>query len=387
MIVLYLSVAADFVTDVRLVDVHEPQHLSELQLQSGDAFVERVFHPLSCSVLASIRESAALLRSSEVSLAIGFGFTMTYLSEAGEVLVPSLHPDAVSADASDVLFAGHPMAFPFESPNCVTFRWPHFWRSDDVSPVIAKFQIYSPQGSVLKARAVDIAKKLCHKDGQRSSEGVDGLEEFARCFLVQSRLLGEPANAQAMFTRRIEVTIGVNGADEASLIAATKTALRDACDQLFRRPLETLSNDSQIMLELFRCKLRFWSIVARVLQSSTERGSSISPAQKKASLKFVASQLSLLIRGDATGMTVRDLKCQQSLLRLSGYLPPGRFPPAVISWLRLHGVEEARRFDAAVAESVLAHQQAVAAGDGGEAAPAAAAHQADNVRRRMRRAD
>jgi hypothetical protein len=371
-----------FLTDVPLVNVLEPQILSAQNLQSGDAFIDRLFHPLSMTLLASIRESAASLRSTEVSLALGFGFTMTYLSAAGSVLVPSLHPDAVFADASDILFSGNPLAFPSATPNCITYRWPHFWRSDDASPVIAKLQIYSPQGSVLKARALDIAKKLNHKDGQRSSEGVDGLEAFARSFMVQSRLAGEETNARAMFTRRIEATVGVSAADEASLIAAAKAALRDTCNQVFNRPLETLTDDSQNMLELFRCKLRFWSIVARVLQSSTELGSDISPAQKKSCLKFVASQLSLLIRGDSSGLSARDLKCQQSLLRQAAYLPPGRFPPAVVAWLRLRGVDEARRFDAAVDESVLAHTQAVAGGVGAVDAPA---QPAAIVRRSARR--
>ena len=256
----------------------------------------------------------------------------------------------------------------------ITYHWPRFssevGEDQNASDTIAKVQAYACFGSALKSRICKIAQKLRSDSSQRVSEGVSELEEWARDLQVEARLVDDAdAIARLIFTRRFEFTLAVSGRDEAELISELKLAMREMYDVMFRKVLDRVSSNSHVHSQYLYRRLSFWSVAARVLQSSSSNDSDITPRQKRDALKFIAANVCFVIHGVASSLTARDRKSQKSLRRYGSFIPPHRLAPSVLQYLRVHGVAAANRAAAVITAGFLTQRAAV-----GEPAPNHAPH-------------
>ena len=201
---------------------------------------------------------------------------------------------------------------------------------------------------------LDIVKKLRSDKSQRVSEAVTAFRDWSRSLHAES---GNRDSVLRGSAQRIEMTLAFHGADEAALIAAFKSALRNMFEILFRRSLDQVFDGADQMQKLFACKYRFLAETARLIQSSSSTDANILPSEKRAALRYVASQLELLVHGVSRSVRPNDLALQRSLGRVAGFIAPGALAPSVVTFLRQHGAAAANR----VAQVAAVNPAAVAA--------------------------
>lgn len=179
------------------------------------------------------------------------------------------------------------------------------------------------------------AKKLL-SSAQRQSDFVLYFEAWSKAFFRQASACGPEEMLRQFCTQRIETAVRVkNAASPAALSAEIKQLILPLFRKLFSRPLDAVTNNAALQFRLFQCKHKFLAETLTLIQRASEsniRG--FKPSHKKQAMKFVASQLQLLLNGTTGLMKEKDITSFAKMNRLCCFIPPNALPEILLVFLR-----------------------------------------------------
>jgi paraquat-inducible protein B len=134
-------------------------------------------------------------------------------------------------------------------------------------------------------------------------------------------------------TQRVEVGVRIrNVANIQELLAKLKAAIAQLFRKMFSRPLDFVTNNARRQLSLFQWKCSFWSKMLTLTQQASAAG--LDPEDKQTAMKFMCSQLQLLLCGQSRLLDEIKVSRIASHNRLCCFIPPSVLPVPLLDYLR-----------------------------------------------------
>ncbi len=191
---------------------------------------------------------------------------------------------------------------------------------------------YNPFAAVHSDAGGKKAKKLL-STAQRQSECVQSIGAWSRGLSADAALCGLEEMLLRFCTQRTEVGIRIrNVANIEELLVKLKAAIAQLFRKMFSRPLDLVTNNAERQLSLFQWKCSFWSRMLTLTQEASAAG--LESEDKKTAMKFICSQLQLLLCGHSRLLDESKVSRIASHNRLCCFIPPNVLSERLLDYLR-----------------------------------------------------